>query len=225
MKITKLSFIKRFLIGISLLFFQSILYYIASSIPLTKAVNFLTNLDQKIPFIPEFVYIYFSLYLLFFIYFAFFLQYFSKREIWTRLVPSFIALIIISCLFFIFLPSSYPRPKLNPQEMNWISYKLIKFLYRIDPPSNTTPSLHSSSSFLFALISYKISKRTGIIITIWAILIILSTLFVKQHFIADVIIGIALATSIYFIIYQRLHWVLRWRRKYEQKTKIKLQKP
>lgn len=220
MQITPLSFIKRCLLGILIISLQFILYYVASSINITKTVDFLISIDQKIPFIPEFVYIYFSLYLMFIIYFAFFLQYFDKREIWTKLVPSIIMMLLIAFALFIFFPSNYPRPVIGP-EMNSITHKLLIFLYKTDPPNNTMPSLHVASSMLFALIAYDKSKTMGVILTIWAILITLSTFFVKQHYITDALAGILLATFIWFVIYQRMYWIAKWRHKYEQKQKNK----
>lgn len=216
-----LTFIKRTLLGIILLLFQFFVYHLASFLAskTQKTIDFLTLIDQKIPFLPNFIYPYLSLYILFIIYFVYLLQFFDRRDIWTRIAPSIISMIIIACIIFIFFPSNYPRPDLNKEEMHPITRDLIEFLYKTDPPNNTTPSLHVTSSFLFALMGYDISKIIGIALTIWAIIIMFSTLFVKQHYITDAITGIILAAFIYFIIYQRLFWVVKLRRKYEQKKK------
>jgi len=216
-KIASFSFVKRCLLGLLLMFIQFIIYFIASSNVVAKTGNFLTNLDQKIPFIPEFIYIYFSLYLMFILYFGFFLQLFNKREIWTKIIPAIGTMLIIAFIFFIVVPSNYPRPKIS-SDTNSITYKLLVFLYQTDPPNNTTPSLHVASSTLLALIAYDKSKIIGIVLTIWALLITLSTLFVKQHYLIDVIAGILLALFCWFAIYQRLYSIIKWRRKYEQKS-------
>jgi membrane-associated phospholipid phosphatase len=39
----------------------------------------------------------------------------------------------------------------------------------------------------------KVNKTLGIILSIWTALIVASTLFVKQHYIADMLFGLALA--------------------------------
>lgn len=217
-KIVALSFIKRSLLGLSLLLLQFVVYYVASGSVVAKTGNFLTILDSKIPFFPEFIYVYFSLYLMFIVYFGYFLQYFEKREVWTKLIPAIVTMLLVAFVFFIVVPSSYPRPIIMDfLETNSLTKKMIVFLYKTDPPNNTTPSLHVASSFLLALISYDKSRAFGVVFTGWSLLIMASTLFVKQHYVIDVISGILLALFCWFVVYQRMYWILKWRRKYEQK--------
>jgi len=41
-----------------------------------------------------------------------------------------------------------------------------------------------------------VNKPLGIVLSIWTALIVASTLFVKQHYIADMLFGLALAFSL-----------------------------
>ena len=83
---------------------------------------------------------------------------------------------------------------------------LVKHLYRTDTPTNVLPSIHVFNS-LGAMIaigrSKKLAKYRGIQIGVYtfALLIIMSTVFLKQHSIIDVIAAFAMACVIYPLVY------------------------
>lgn len=65
----------------------------------------------------------------------------------------------------------------------------LRFLYSADLPYTCFPSLHVAHAFVSALTCYRLHRAVGIAAVICAVLVALSTLFTKQHYVADVIPG------------------------------------
>ncbi len=79
-------------------------------------------------------------------------------------------------------------------------------MYRTDTPTNVFPSIHVFNSlavFLAACDSKRLKKRKGILAFtgIWAVLIILSTAFIKQHSCYDIAAGIVMGIVLYRLYY------------------------
>ena len=96
---------------------------------------------------------------------------------------------------------------------NNLCARLVKMLYKTDTSTNVFPSLHVFNTLgcLVALYKSKGMKDKAwikVIATIIGILIILSTIFLKQHSVWDVIGAFALAAILYPIVY-----VIPWGRK------------
>jgi membrane-associated phospholipid phosphatase len=66
-------------------------------------------------------------------------------------------------------------------------------VYAGDNQFNDFPSLHTSLSTILAIHWVRVNKTLGIILGIWTALIVASTLLIKQHYLADLIFGLALA--------------------------------
>ena len=67
---------------------------------------------------------------------------------------------------------------------------IIKITFMYDnPPLNCFPSIHCLFSFqvIYSFLSSSVSKRDKLIVTFISLMIIISTLLVKQHYIFDVI--------------------------------------
>ena len=89
---------------------------------------------------------------------------------------------------------------------NNLCARLVKMLYKTDTSTNVFPSLHVFNTLgcLVALYKSKGVKEKAwikVIATIIGILIILSTMFLKQHSVWDVIGAFALAAILYPIVY------------------------
>jgi membrane-associated phospholipid phosphatase len=69
----------------------------------------------------------------------------------------------------------------------------LNVLYASDPPYNCFPSIHVAHSFVSALTCRRVHRRLGNAAVLCAVLVGLSTLFTKQHYVADVVAGVALA--------------------------------
>lgn len=87
---------------------------------------------------------------------------------------------------------------------------LVSFIQGVDDSANVCPSIHVASTFSIMLViaRYPRFSHPQLIKPIaWliGIAIILSTMFLKQHSVIDVIAGLALSTLLYFVTY-RLNW-------------------
>jgi membrane-associated phospholipid phosphatase len=96
---------------------------------------------------------------------------------------------------FVAYPTVAPRP--DEVMANGFGAWGLSFLYSADPPYNCFPSIHVGHSFVSALTCFRVHRRLGIVATICAAFVALSTLYTKQHYVVDVIGGIALAYAGY----------------------------
>jgi membrane-associated phospholipid phosphatase len=161
--------------------------------------DLLTNFDSSIPFIPEFIWIYHTLIPAIFITLYFFI---SRERIFFSTFSALMVATIILSLFYILFPSFYPRDAFC--DTSSLSGLLVELTRIVDGAGNTFPSGHVTFSwllFLYIRISDKASKLVWVkpLYFIWAILIAVSTLVLKQHYIIDVVSGIVLAYICYFL--------------------------
>lgn len=88
---------------------------------------------------------------------------------------------------------------------NLATWLLNNFIWKNDTYTNVMPSLHVVGSLMavFGFYDSKLRKHKalGCAASALAILIIISTMFVKQHAILDVIVGIVYSVILYFIVY------------------------
>ena len=71
--------------------------------------------------------------------------------------------------------------------------------YASDKPLNAFPSLHVGMSTLATLFVYRKRKKLGLAVLPVTVLIILSTVFIKQHVLLDVAGGLVLAGLVYWL--------------------------
>lgn len=146
-------------------------------------------IDQKIPLIPQFIWPYLLCYV-----FPF-LPFLVVKD-WHRLNRALLSIIFANLSAFIMylvFPVAFPRPELGRS----LSDSLLTFLYYVDfrPGANKLPSLHVTFTWVIFLTcrGQRLGKFGDAIILFIAILITCSALFVKQHVIADVVIGLCWA--------------------------------
>jgi len=116
-----------------------------------------------------------------------------RRTFWA-----YLAVWITAYICFLVYPTVAPRPR----EFVGDGFAVwgLRFLYDADPPYNCFPSLHVAHSFVSALTCYRLDRRLGHGALLCASLVAISTLFTKQHYIADVVAGIVLAFVAYRLI-------------------------
>jgi membrane-associated phospholipid phosphatase len=126
---------------------------------------------------------------------------FRSRFLYNRALICICANVIVGALGHFFIRAEYPRPILptpSPDLSTW----LLAQVHKIDPPGNVFPSLHVAHTFLIAFLLELDRPRLGRVVLVMAILLALSTMTTKQHFIADVLAGLAMAFAARF-------WTLR----------------
>jgi membrane-associated phospholipid phosphatase len=101
----------------------------------------------------------------------------------------------LSAIVWILFPVTMPRELFyHPELYNWAD----AFWRWFDAPNNCLPSLHAANCLLFVHFNWNRPGRW--LTTAFAVAIILSTLFVKQHYAVDLLAGFAVfAISVRFL--------------------------
>jgi membrane-associated phospholipid phosphatase len=153
-----------------------------------------TFIDDFIPFVPWTILGYALVYV--FIFLPVFTI--KHRPIFLRMIAGFLLCSLIALPFFIFMPVRMPRPGIPTQEN--IFYWGVALNYILDKPVNCFPSLHVANAVFATACCIKLAPRVGI----WGILgssfIAISTTTLRQHFVADVVAGTAIAIFSYFVV-------------------------
>lgn len=160
-----------------------------------------TGWDLMIPFIPVFIIPYLIWYpYVFFMFVVFFKK--DRRIYYRSLTLTCIGLVVCYSVFY-FFQTTLLRPELGE---GGVLNTLVGFVYATDAPYNCFPSIHvlTSHIVLKAAFQCKLGKSVtaAAFVTSWTI--IASTLFVKQHVLADVAGGILLSEMLYFLIGRKI---------------------
>lgn len=151
-----------------------------------------TIIDDLVPYTPVFGIFYSS----YFIFIGLWVGYAFLNFSQTRYCEFAIALIgiqIVAYAIYIVFPAKILRPVVG----EGIFEHLVEWIYFIDNPTNLTPSLHVANSVLLAMFMHRV-KTLRILVWIWATLIVISTLAIKQHYVVDVVTGVLLSTLGYW---------------------------
>ncbi|WCK56581.1 inositol phosphorylceramide synthase [Aneurinibacillus sp. Ricciae_BoGa-3] len=148
-------------------------------------------LDGGIPFLKIFAipYVIWSLFILASM--GFFCV--KDRSVFYTALVSYNVSLVVCYMFFYFYQTAIIRPQLTGSDL---LTKLVAYVYRHDEPYNCFPSIHCVSSYLMIRAVHTasgVSWKSKTLIDTTALLIILSTLFIKQHAFVDVLGAIALA--------------------------------
>jgi len=172
--------------------------YVAIQFAITNSsYDFMTPFDSAIPFLPEWIWVYHSIIPVIFLT-SFLLV--KGRQLFFTMIWACIAATIVLNLFYIYLPSFYPRIEF---EVATLSEYLVELTRAIDKANNTFPSGHVTFAWLvyyaasFSELAgkYRIIK---LVYLVWAAMISFATLTLKQHYIVDVVSGIFLATLCFY---------------------------
>lgn len=160
--------------------------------------------DENIPFIALFVIPYLLLIPVMLLPFA---LVFRNRKKFVALSFTFFFASTLCNIIYMLFQTTIIRPEIIPVS---VFDKLVVFVYSIDKPLNLFPSGHVMLSSLANLCLLKINKRIAYIIFPLTVLIILSTLFIKQHHTPDVFGGLLVAFLSYQLFKKRegkLFWI------------------
>ncbi len=169
-----------------------------------------TALDEKIPFCEYFI----IPYLLWFVFVAvtvLYFMFFNKNK-WKEYYQLILTLgtgmslfLIISLIF----PNGQDlRPALTGDS---VFIKAVQFIYHTDTPTNVLPSIHvfNSLACCTAILKNKrehFKKTTDTLTVVLTILIIMSTMLLKQHSVVDVMLAALMYTGCYRVIYGKKVW-------------------
>ena len=179
-----------------------ILYFLTENlIPREACFRIHIFLDDLIPFCEVFVVPYVFWYFLI----VWSLVYFAIYDVasFRKLMVFLIVTQITAMAIYILFPNRQDlRPKVFPRENIFTS--VIGWLYALDTDTNVCPSLHVAFSIGIASVWLKRKRSraaTKIFIVLCAVLICLSTVFIKQHSALDGIAAIPVCLLAEFICY------------------------
>ncbi len=159
---------------------------------LTKPRQLRSRLDDAIPFQPSWVWIYSCLYYPVIVYINFVTE--SPRH-FLYMAMSYIVLLAFQMVFFVAFPVATP-----PEWRQCVagepdaSRRFLAFVQKFDAPSNSFPSMHTSVAMLTAM---HLVPNVGVWAYVFPLLIALSCLFTKQHYVLDLPAGAALGWAVF----------------------------
>lgn len=158
----------------------------------TASVRTLSSpLDTRIPFVPISILPYLSFFVLIIWTLLSFLT--GKVRLYRQMSYSIILVSIVTYSIYLSYQTRIVRPTVG--EFGFID-NLVALLYSLDPPHSSFPSLHSSLSTIIALSWVRSPSRFRYLVVCWSIIIVVSTVMVKQHHLLDALGGIALGVVV-----------------------------
>ncbi len=168
--------------------------------------SLVTDVDRNTPFIPGFVVPYMLWYP--FLILVFFLVLRKDKTKYYRLLLALCLGLFLSNVVYLFFQTTVPRPAVDS---TGFFNNLVSIVYANDEPYNCFPSIHVMSSMLMIYGVQALRWRVRIPLALFALTIIVSTLFVKQHVIADLLAGMLLAKFTFWLAGEWLPVILRRR--------------
>ncbi len=163
-----------------------------------------TRLDDYIPFIEWFVipyYLWFPYIAVTVITFIFL----DKQDFYKLCITLGVGMAIFLLVSFIY-PNGHDLRPVSFERDNFC-IKLVKAMYKMDTPTNLFPSIHCYNSIMAHIAiaqneALKKHKAIWVSSLILCVLIVLSTVFIKQHSIFDVYTAVGLSVFMYILIYR-----------------------
>ncbi|WP_379155552.1 phosphatase PAP2 family protein [Paenibacillus sp. sgz5001063] len=198
-------------VGLSLLWLLVVpvinVFYDILNHPGVHVYSLESSLDQKIPFIPSFIIPYLLWYP--FITTVLIALAFKDRKIYFQTLIAQCSGLIISYAFFALFQTGIQRPDVLSEPD--LIHQLVSFVYSYDHPYNCFPSIHVLTSYLMLRGTRVFGQMIWLMTAAMSILIIVSTVLVKQHVLADIMGGILVAelcfrlsgTAINYFLYDK----------------------
>lgn len=153
---------------------------------LARPREFKFPIDEWIPYRPNWVWVYSFLYYPVILYINWIVE--SPGQ-FTRIASSYILLLGLQMAFFVVFPVTTPEGWRKENRRRSYSERFLAFVQKFDAASNSFPSMHVSVATLTALLLY---PRLGPGALSFPLLIGLSCLFTKQHYVIDLPAGAVL---------------------------------
>ncbi len=135
--------------------------------------------------------------------------YWYKKEDTLKTIFIIISSFNVFYVIFIVFPVVGPQFFYSGKAAEIDSAYLFSFLVKLtqelgERPTGAFPSSHTGITIILLLISFKSSKRLFKIILFFAVPLVMATVYIKAHYVSDVIAG-ALVAPIFFIIFNKLY--------------------
>jgi membrane-associated phospholipid phosphatase len=186
-----IDYVIHLLMTVFLIFGVYQFYFWCQRHPVVACRRFTGTLDERIPFRPRWAWIYSFLYYPAIVYLNWTVT--SPRH-FNHLAMSFFILLVGQMAFFVFFPVETPSHWRTLNAGRTWSEKFLLFVRKFDAPSNCFPSMHVSVAMLTALHA---QTQLGPVVFLFPVLIALSCIFTKQHYLLDLPAGAALGWTAY----------------------------
>lgn len=164
-----------------------ILYFFVNRLQVNpdRRIDLGIELDRKIPYLPLFALAYFSTYV--FVLQPFFIL--PDARLFRWMLSSFVAISVISSLIHALVPSKIER--VEQVTVGGFSGWALGLFQKTCKPYGNFPSMHVGLSVPVVAANFITGGAlAGGIMLVWAVLIAVSTLFTKQHYVFDVLAGV-----------------------------------
>ena len=183
------------------------LYFLTENlIPAEKCHVVHCFLDDIIPFNEFFLIFYVGWYVLVFGSLLYYFLYDVKRFRQLDLYIFVTQMVAMAC--YIFFPSRQDlRPEVFPRE-NFFTW-VLGLISTFDTNTGVCPSLHVAYSLAIVSVMVKdenLSKPLKLFVTVFSILVCLSTAFVKQHSVVDILAALPVVLLGEILIYGKAYW-------------------
>lgn len=194
---------KDFIISIAVVMLtQATVYFLIKSF--LNDYHLMTSFVQ-IPFISHFVYFYDSWYP--FILLSAFIIYKHDKKTYLTLIITMMITALAAHITFLIYPSMITRPEIEVKNLSdWAVY----MTYKTDTPVNCLPSVHCLYCFVvsyYVIVCKNFKTKYKVLMVIYALLIVSSTLFITQHIAEDVILAfiyVLILTPVAYLIKNRI---------------------
>jgi membrane-associated phospholipid phosphatase len=166
-------------------------YFWCQRNPFGPTRELITPLDERIPYRPGWVWVYSGLYYPLILYLNAVID--SPRH-FTHVAASYLLLLTAQMACFVLFPVSTPAHWRAYNQSRGLSERVLAIVQRFDARSNSFPSMHVSVATLTAL---HLQPFLGAAAFAFPMLVALSCLFTKQHYLIDLPPGAILGWSVY----------------------------
>ncbi len=166
---------------------QALMYFSIKSV--ITNYNVINSVIKSLPLIKPFVLFYDLWYP--FIILNTFIVYRYDKKLFNYLIITMLIGAFMSHVTFIIYPTMLERPTIEVKNIiDWI----LDFTYKTDTPAvNCLPSMHCVYCFITSYYILRIKNmnpKIKVSIVTFSMLIVLSTIFIKQHIIEDIILAV-----------------------------------
>jgi membrane-associated phospholipid phosphatase len=166
-------------------------YFWCQRHPQAAPRRFAAALDERIPYWPAWAWVYSFLYYPAILGVNLVMR---SSEEFNRVACSYLLLLVLQAAFFLLLPVRTPSTWRRVCQGGSASERLLALVQRFDAPTNSFPSMHTSVAMLTAL---HLAGACGAAVFAFPLLIGLSCVLTKQHYLIDVPPGAALGWAVY----------------------------
>lgn len=163
----------------------------------STTTGFATPLDGKIPFVPWTWWLYFPSYVASLLLAAAVVR---ERTVFARALAAMLLAQGLCAIVFWFVPSSFPRP------VDWkgagLTADALHWMWRVDPPNNTFPSVHVALSTLAALAMWEERNPFRYVSMLLALGVVVTVHTTKQHYWLDTAGGAVVAAVCFWLAFR-----------------------